>query len=250
MLQVGILSLNQVTETNSNEEVEALKKEIAELKQMVTKLSKEIKERPREVKPLTVENSQFKMDFFGEAQAQTTKRPAVEQSRIVLPEYVKPGELTIEDVLTTATKQAKAEVEAVWQQLNPVHMMEHKEVISFLKEGIPVAAAPNGFVLIFKHEPACKRLLREENKQQAHQIIHHFFKRPYNFIVMPESFWLEQRQSFIEQKNAGKQPVLNQYSQDVENVINYKEEPVKAKETLLSQMTQMYGEELVNIIDE
>ena len=34
---------------------------------------------------------------------------------------------------------------------------------------------------------------------------------------MPEAFWLEQRQSYIEQKKNGVEPRLKQYSQDIKN---------------------------------
>ena len=58
----------------------------------------------------------------------------------------------------------------------------------------------------------------------AEQIVAYLFKKPYPFNVMPEAFWLEQRQSYLEQKKSGVEPRLKQYSQDVKNVINYNEE--------------------------
>ena len=67
---------------------------------------------------------------------------------------------------------------------------------------------------------------------------------------MPEAFWLEQRQSYIEQKRTGVTPRLKQYSQDLKNVINYNHEEQTKNDGLVDNMIQMFGADLVNIIDE
>ena len=67
---------------------------------------------------------------------------------------------------------------------------------------------------------------------------------------MPESFWLEQRQSYLEQKKQGIEPRLKQYSQDIKNVINYNEEVQSKKDDFIDNIVNLYGADLVNIIDE
>ena len=78
----------------------------------------------------------------------------------------------------------------------------------------------------------------------------YLFGRPYAFNVMPESFWLEQRQSYLEQKKQGIEPRLKQYSQDIKNVINYNEEVQSKKDDFIDNIVNLYGADLVNIIDE
>ena len=258
MLEVGLLSLNQLegTTTESTGEIEVLKTEISELKKVISKLSQEIKEVPRQVKPLSLEKDQLKMELF-ESQPSTpleskavVKRPPVEVSRIILPEYVEDGMLTIEQVLNKATKQKKEAVERVFATLNPLTMIEHAEVISLLKDGTPVAASEEGFILTYKHEPACKRLLREDAKKTASQVIDHLIGHHYSFIAIPESFWQEARQSYLTQKKQGMEPVLKQYSQEVQNVIHYNENREEPKASIVTQAIDWYGEEFVTIIDE
>ena len=91
---------------------------------------------------------------------------------------------------------------------------------------------------------------REDNKKIAEQIVAYLFGRPYAFNVMPESFWLEQRQSYLEQKKQGIEPRLKQYSQDIKNVINYNEEVQSKKDDFIDNIVNLYGADLVNIIDE
>ena len=67
---------------------------------------------------------------------------------------------------------------------------------------------------------------------------------------MPEAFWLEQRQSYLEQKKRGEEPRLKQYSQDIKNVVNYNEEGQTKDNGFIDNVVQMYGADLVNIIDE
>ena len=120
----------------------------------------------------------------------------------------------------SATKEARDRVLSKWSQISPLSMPEYKEVVALLQDGQVVAASDEGFILTYKHEPGCKRLLREDNRKVAEQIVDYLFDASYPFTVMPEAFWLEQRQSYLEQKKRGEEPRLKQYSQDIKNVIN------------------------------
>lgn len=193
--------------------------------------------------------SQFKMDLFNKSEPIEIHLPK-EPDPIILPEHVPQTMLTIERVLSKATREARDHVLQKWTQLNPLIMPEHRDVIVLLKDGHVVAASEEGFILTYKHEPGCKRLLREDNKKVAEQIVAYLFGHPYSFSVMPESFWLEQRQSYIEQKKSGIEPSLKQYSQDLKNVINYNNEEQTKDDSLVDNMIQMFGADLVNIIDE
>ncbi|MDE5978267.1 MAG: DNA polymerase III subunit gamma/tau [Turicibacter sp.] len=251
MLEIGLISLVDHQEEGSERDYQS---EIAELKQEITVLKRLVKK--IEQMELTTVNpainksdAQFKMDLFQETPPIELKLPK-EPEAIILPEHVTPQMLTIEQILSKATKEAKDHVLKKWSELNPILMPEYKEVIVLLQDGHVVAASNDGFILTYRHEPGCKRLLREDNRKIAEQIVAYLFGKPYPFNVMPESFWLEQRQSYLEQKKKGIEPCLKQYSQDTKNVINYTHESQTKENGFIDDIVQMYGADLVNIVDE
>ena len=252
MLEVGLLSLVDASDQSTNNkdyqtEINDLKQEITLLKRLVKKIEHT---GPIKTEPvINKSESQFKMDLFKEPEIVELKLPK-EPEPIILPEHVTPDMLTIEQILSKATKEARDHVLQKWAQLNPILMPEYKEVIVLLQDGHVVAASEEGFILTYKHEPGCKRLLREDNRKIAEQIVAYLFKKPYPFNVMPEAFWLEQRQSYLEQKKSGVEPRLKQYSQDIKNVINYSEEVQTKNSGFIDDVVQMFGADLVNIIDE
>ena len=257
MLEVGLLDLTETdSEMTGNKadyeiEINDLKKEIEVLKRLVKKVeSIPTTVASNHTKIINQDDSQFKMNLFQEdTKVSDFKLPATED-HIILPEHITPEMLTIEQVLSHASKQARDNVLEKWSQLNPIKMPEYKDVIVLLQDGSVVAASDEGFILTYKHEPGCRRLLREDNKKIAEQIVAYLFGRPYAFNVMPESFWLEQRQSYLEQKKQGIEPRLKQYSQDIKNVINYNEEVQTKKDDFIDNIVNLYGADLVNIIDE
>ena len=253
MLEVGLLSLVDANDESTNHkdyqtEINDLKQEVTLLKRLVKKL-----EHTGPVKsvepPITKTDTQYKMNLFSEPEVVELKLPK-EPEPIILPEHVTPEMLTIEQILSKATKEARDRVLRKWSELNPILMPDYKEVIVLLQDGHVVAASDEGFILTYKHEPGCKRLLREDNRKVAEQIVAYLFGSPYPFNVMPEAFWLEQRQSYLEQKKRGEGPRLKQYSQDIKNVVNYNEEGQTKDNGFIDNVVQMYGADLVNIIDE
>ena len=255
ILEIGLLGLVEEepksctpTPNEYQVQIEALKTEITALKEMVKNMGSSEGGRHKELR-INKNESQFKMDLFNQSQPIEIHLPK-EPDPIILPEHVPLTMLTIEQVLSKATKEARDHVLQKWVQLNPLLMPEHRDVIALLKDGHVVAASEEGFILTYKHEPGCKRLLREDNKKVAEQIVAYLFGKPYSFSVMPEAFWLEQRQSYIEQKRTGVTPRLKQYSQDLKNVINYNHEEQTKNDGLVDNMIQMFGADLVNIIDE
>jgi len=252
MLEVGLLALNEqqtTTEINTDTtkilgQVEHLKKEIATLKKEIKQL--ELRSvTPQPVK-LNVEDAQIKMDLY----SQESSAGQLNLESITLPEHIEPEKVTTEQVLSTASKGAKDYVLQKWSQLSPTLMPEYKEIIALLHDGNVVAASDKGFILTYKHEPACNRLLRENNLKIAQQIVSYLFEKSYAFIVMPDSFWLEQRQSYLKQKKQGQNPKLKEYGQKLKNVLNYNEETQPKEKGFIDELVDLYGTELVNIKDE
>lgn len=256
MLEVGLMSLTESDLEHQSGgvayeiEIGDLKKEIETLKRLIKKVEQTPVVNSSNSSIINQEEPQFKMDLFqDEPKVSDFKLPATED-HIILPEHVTPEMLTIEQILSHASKAAKDLVLQKWSELNPLKMPEYKEVVVLLQDGTVVAASEEGFILTYKHEPGCKRLLREDNKKIAEQIVAYLFGKPYSFSVMPEAFWLEQRQSYLEQKKQGIEPRLKQYSQDIKNVINYNEEVQTKEDNFIDKIVGMYGPDLVNIIDE
>ena len=256
MLEVGLLSLTEShpeASTGGAEyeiEISELKKEIETLKRLIKKVEQTPVVNYTNSSIINQEDNQFKLELFQEEPKVSNFKLPSTQDHVILPEHVTPEMLTIEQVLSNASKAARDHVLQKWNELNPLKMPEYKEVVVLLQDGNVVAASEEGFILTYKHEPGCKRLLREDNKKIAEQIVAYLFNKPYSFSVMPESFWLEQRQSYLEQKKQGMEPRLKQYSQDIKNVINYNEEVQTKENNFIDEIVGMYGPDLVNIIDE
>lgn len=256
MLEVGLLSLTENDSSNTSDgadyetEINDLKREIEVLKRLVKKVESRPVSTSNQSTMISQSDTQFKMNLFQEEPRISDFKLPTTQDHVILPEHVTPEMLTIEQVLSNASKQSRDIVLEKWAQLNPIKMPEYKDVIVLLQDGSVVAASDEGFILTYKHEPGCRRLLREDNKKIAEQIVAYLFDRPYPFNVMPESFWLEQRQSYLEQKKQGIEPRLKQYSQDMKNVINYNEEVQTKKDDFIDNVVDLYGADLVNIIDE
>lgn len=253
MLEVGLLSLVDGNDESASHkdyetEISDLKQEVTLLKRLVKKLEQTPTVRVEEPS-ITKTDMQYKMNLFSEPEVVELKLPK-EPERIILPEHVTKEMLTIEQILSKATKEARDRVLGKWSQISPLSMPEYKEVVALLQDGQVVAASDEGFILTYKHEPGCKRLLREDNRKVAEQIVDYLFDASYPFTVMPEAFWLEQRQSYLEQKKRGEEPRLKQYSQDIKNVINYNEESQTKDNSFVNNIVEMYGADLVNIIDE
>lgn len=253
MLEVGLLSLVDGNDESASHkdyetEISDLKQEVTLLKRLVKKLEQTPTVRVEEPS-ITKTDTQYKMNLFSEPEVVELKLPK-EPERIILPEHVTKEMLTIEQILSKATKEARDRVLSKWSQISPLSMPEYKEVVALLQDGQVVAASDEGFILTYKHEPGCKRLLREDNRKVAEQIVDYLFDASYPFTVMPEAFWLEQRQSYLEQKKRGEEPRLKQYSQDIKNVINYNEESQTKDNSFVNNIVEMYGADLVNIIDE
>lgn len=240
MLEVGLLGLNESqTEVapagDMSPQLEKLQKEIQKLQKTVKRLEEKQAQEPVLI---STEKPQIKMDLF--------KMPSMEEN-IILPEEVAPETLTIEEILGGASAAAKEQVLQKWQQLDPYQAGPHNALATLLKDGQIVAASDKGFILIYKHEPSCKRLLREDNIKVAQELVQQLFGKPYPYIVLPEAFWTEVRTSYITQKKQGLQPKLKQYSQNLKNVIDYKVEEQDTQQNFADEMIQIYGADLVTV---
>lgn len=250
MLEVGLLGLGEKSQTAPAGNHAA--NEIAELRQEIASLRKSLKlleQQPvKEGKVIRQEGPQYKMEFFPEKKADLKLPPKPEA--ITLPPITESGDLAIEDILLEASHGAKNAILEKWQTLSPTLMPEHKEVIAFLMGGKVEAASDKGFILVYRNKLMCDRLYWDDNRETAHRLTAYLFGRPYPFIPITEAFWLQQRQSFIEQKKQGLAPRLEryQYNPKPQNVVSDLNKAA-AQEGYLGQLVDLYGEELVTFHD-
>ena len=118
MLEVGLLSLSDTNDQSDNNkdyqtEINDLKQEITLLKRLVKKIEHTgpVKAEPS----INKSDSQFKMNLFNEPEVVELKLPK-EPEPIILPEHVTPEMLTIEQILSKATKEARDHVLQKWAQ--------------------------------------------------------------------------------------------------------------------------------------
>ena len=155
--------------------------------------------------------------------------------------------LKIEQILAAATKVDKDFITGKIADASPFQILEHKEIVMLLKDGQVAAASDFGAVLVYEFETTCKRILSAENKRLAKQVLGDMMGKDYGFVAMPMEFWEETREAFVLQKQQGKQPVLQQYSQVANDVVDLKEEKTDASEGFVNEVIGMFGEDVVEI---
>jgi len=123
--------------------------------------------------------------------------------------------LLIEDILAKATKDDKLKLQAKVTAANAFAKLEMKEIVMLLKDAEIVAAAPNGCILVYEYETTASKLLTDENRTKAREMLTEMMEQPYGFLALPKEFWLAQRASYVAQKKQGEVPKLEQYNMPI-----------------------------------
>ena len=124
--------------------------------------------------------------------------------------------LLIEEVLAAATKADKAQLQEKVAAMNPFAKLDIKEVVMLLKDAEIVAATPSTCILVYDYETTAQKLLVEEKREKAHQILADMMDCEYRFLALPKDFWQIQRENYVAQKKQGVPLVLEQYPQEIE----------------------------------
>lgn len=138
------------------------------------------------------------------------------QKRETIDQSVSSKDFLIEDILASATKQDKLELQNKVTAANPFAKLDIKEVVMLLKDAQIVAATPEACILVYDYETTTQKLLTTENREKAHQVLADMMGRSYGFLALSRDFWLETRANYVEQKKQGNTPVLKQYLQSIE----------------------------------
>ncbi|MCL1989998.1 MAG: DNA polymerase III subunit gamma/tau [Defluviitaleaceae bacterium] len=122
----------------------------------------------------------------------------------------------IENVLDHATKQDKSTLQNKVMAANAFAKLEMKEVIMLLKDADIAAATTDACLLVYDYETTVHRLLTVDNQLKARQVLTEMMGRSYDFLALPKTFWLAQREHYVMQKKQGQIPLLEQYPQQVD----------------------------------
>ena len=178
-------------------------------------------------------------------------QPMIEEIADVNPQstaIIGANEITIESVLNVATKEAKQLLVMQIDGVSPFQKIEYKDVIMLLKDSEIVAASEQACILVYDYEATVKKILTEENKRIAGNVLLEILGKNYSFLALPKDFWQTERNSYLTQKQQGRNPVLNQYSQIVQNVVDYKA-PVVEEKPFYQEIVDSFGEGIVEIED-
>ncbi|MBM7688409.1 DNA polymerase III subunit gamma/tau [Enterococcus ureilyticus] len=154
-------------------------------------------------------------------------------------------------VLNEATKDHLMNVKNVWDDLLQMMSVTQR---AMLKASEPVAAGPNGLVIAFDYEIVCGRAMDDEELQLA---VHNNLSRLVNnyapdMVCITKESWPKLRQSFISQnkENSGEQS-SNEQSATHEDHLMTAEEPAKeVNNQVVDEAIAMFGEALVEVIND
>lgn len=153
-------------------------------------------------------------------------------------QHVGANDLLIEQILATATKQDKAKLQSQVTAANPFEKLDVKEVVMLLKDAEITAASPEGCILVYEYETTAQKLLTDENRDKAFQMLADMMGYKYGFLALPKEFWLAQRASYVVQSKQGNAPILEQYPQRME---------VKATDAVISELEVTFYQEVVDM---
>ena len=216
-------------------EIKFLKNQMRKLQTEINKLrsqkSATAAAAPNEPSPM---ESDFPVFVQGEMVSSSHIEPVVADSAVVAQNGSK--ELLIENILANATKQDKLELQGKVSSANAFAKLDIKEIVMLLKDAEIVAASPTSCILVYDYETTTQKMLIEENREKALDILANMVGRVYNYLALPKDFWLAQRTSYVAQKKQGNEPTLEQYPQKIQS------SGTKAEVPFYQDVLDMFGD--------
>jgi len=255
ILEVGLIELGFVEDdegapiANDSVELKDLRKQVRELQAEVAGLRRPLKMKKAPVAPPVA--SVFPVFVQGELVSNDVLDAPIategldkqeklldKQEGEINDQSVEVRDLLIEKILANATKQDKLELQNKVSVANPFAKLDIKEIVMLLKDAEIAAASPAGCILVYDYETTAQKLLTDENRDKAHQVLTDMMGKSYGFLALPKEFWLAQRASYVAQSKQGETPVLEQYPQWAE---------VKVAETTTSKLEAPFYQEVVDM---
>ena len=159
----------------------------------------------------------------------------------------KPNIGEVYKVLDAATRKDLIFIRELWGDL--LQMLSTTQR-ALLKASEPVAASPNGFVLKFDYEILCQRA--QESVELHEDIARHcqtLAQYPGNFVSVTGEQWVQIRQDYLRDKKE------KQEAEGVTHATEMEEQPTDEEEKneveqLVQNTIDLFGEEIVHILEE
>ena len=159
----------------------------------------------------------------------------------------KPNIGEVYKVLDAATRKDLIFIRELWGDL--LQMLSTTQR-ALLKASEPVAASPNGFVLKFDYEILCQRA--QESVELHEEIARHcqiLAQYPGNFVSVTGEQWVQIRQDYLRDKKE------KQEAEGVTHTTEMEEQPTDEEEKneveqLVQNTIDLFGEEIVHILEE
>lgn len=222
----------QVTE-NSNDSSTLSNEDISGLQQQISQLQQELAE--------------LKKNGVAVKEAEPVKqtRSSVSKSTLRIPTE------SVYQVLNEATRDHLLNVKNVWDDLLQMLSVTQR---AMLKASEPVAAGPKGLVIAFDYEIVCGRATDDNDMQLAvHNGLSRLIDYAPNMVCITKESWPKLRQTFIKQnKENGTAPTTEMIEQSGNEELNNlpEEEAPENNDTLVNEAIAMFGEELVEVIND
>lgn len=152
-------------------------------------------------------------------------------------------------VLNKATRDHLVNVKNVWEDLLQMLSVTQR---AMLKASEPVAASSRGLVIAFEYEIVCGRAMDDEELQLA---VHNNLSRLVDYapdvVCITKESWPKIRQSFIHQtKETSESSGIETTSQSENSEIVEAEQTDQTQKQVVNEAVAMFGEELVEVIND
>lgn len=151
-------------------------------------------------------------------------------------------------VLNEATREHLGNVKNVWEDLLQMLSVTQR---AMLKASEPVAASPTGVVIAFDYEIVCGRAMDDEELQLA---VHNNLSRLVNYapsmICITRDNWPSLRQSFITQNKENLVDVNDQIDVSATELSDINEIAEEKENTVVDEAVALFGDSLVEVIND
>ncbi|MGK0551343.1 DNA polymerase III subunit gamma/tau [Enterococcus faecalis] len=165
-------------------------------------------------------------------------RPAVNKTTFRIPAE------SVYQVLNEATRDHLQNVKEVWEDLLQMLTVTQR---AMLKASEPVAAGPNGLVIVFDYEIVCSRATDDSEMQLAvHNGLSRLINYAPNLVCITRESWPNLRQTFIHQnKENGALQASEGKAESHEAASD--DAPPNNQDTLVNEAIAIFGEDLVEV---
>lgn len=235
---VEVATVKLATVKNNDIDVSASKEtssstdssDITDLKQLVKELQTEV-EKLKET-GISIDTS---------AGASTTKEQSNQKQR---PSTYRIPTGHVHQVLENATKSDLAKMKDIWDDLLDGLLVSQR---ALLRQSEVVAASPDGMVLAFSYEIVCQRVASDKMLQESvKEMLDKLIQYSPEVVCIPEEKWGDIRQSYVDMTRGSDANSESDGADDIEPV----EEIVNVEENSVNEALRLFGEDVVEVIDD